>query len=193
MCHRPPLIGAILTGGASRRFGADKAAVIGPLVLAAMRGAGIDPIVAVGGAPDALPIPTLADRYPGQGPLGGIATVLTYARTGWVMVVPCDHPGLEPSDLRPFVERLDTLEPDVALVATIAGEPRHSLACWPASFARAANFQLREGHRQFRRVLDLGRWEGIPVREMAVADADEPEDLARFGRDGKHTTEDPKT
>lgn len=175
---RIPLIGAILTGGSSRRFGEDKARIIGPLVLAALRDGGVDPIVAVGGDPSALPIPTLPDRYPGEGPLGGVATALTYARTGWVLVVPCDLPALAPGTIAAFVERLGTLEPGTGLVAEVGGQELVSLGCWPASWARAVHGAIRSGARSYRSLLEIGPSEGVEIAAGSLEDADRPDELA---------------
>ena len=77
--------GAVLAGGASSRMGADKAfiAVGGvPMVLravTALRAAGADPVAVVGGdGPrlQGLGLSYISDRYPGEGPLGGIITAL---------------------------------------------------------------------------------------------------------------------
>ncbi len=174
------LIGAILTGGASTRFGSDKAAQVGPSVLDAMRAAGVDPIVAVGGDPGALPIPTLADRYPGEGPLGGLATVLRYARTGWVLTVPCDHPLLQAEHLLPLVDGIQGLAPDRALVGEVDGEPKPGLACWPAGWASAVAEQIRKGERRYRSILNVGEWDGVAVDALALEDADDPAQLARL-------------
>ncbi len=167
------MLGAILAGGASRRFEGDKAAVIGPRVLAAMRDAGIDPIVAVGGVPGLLGIPTVADRFPGEGPLAGVATALSYARSGWVLTVSCDLPLLTPVTLIRFVERLDGLAPETALVAAVDGELQPTLACWPASWATQVNRAVRSGERRFRHLLDLGAIEPIEVDASALLDADD--------------------
>lgn len=173
MSERRHLLGAILTGGASRRFGEDKARVIGPIVLAAMRSAGVDPVVSVGGDSGALAVPNLADRYPGEGPLGGVATALSYARRGWVLVVPCDHPHLVGRHLAPFVDRLVDLDADTALVASVDGELVVGLACWPASWARRVHAALRTGERRFQALTTMGPIEPLVVDAEAVVDADD--------------------
>ena len=97
-----PIAGAVLVGGRSRRFGSDKALAdaggrpLGSRVIDALRAAGVDPVVAVGGtAGSTLGVPTVADRHPGEGPLAALATVLTWARSGLVVVAPCDLPLLD--------------------------------------------------------------------------------------------------
>jgi molybdopterin-guanine dinucleotide biosynthesis protein A len=77
--------GAVLMGGASRRMGRDKALVevdglpMASRVAAALTAAGCRSAVAVGG--DAavharLGLSSVPDRWPGEGPLGAIVTVL---------------------------------------------------------------------------------------------------------------------
>ena len=171
----PPLLGAVLTGGLSRRFdGVDKATVIGPRVLSALRGAGIDPIVAVGGVPAVLGVPTIADRYPGEGPLGGVATALTYARTGWVLAIPCDLPLVAPTTIERLIAAIDIDQPDTAVVASVDGTPAVSLACWPANWASAAHAAIRRGERRFRHLLELGPIHTVATDARHVVDADDP-------------------
>ncbi len=120
-------VGAILTGGASRRFGSDKALALLPAnragdqpaqegqegqevtmggsIVSELRLALTDPVVAVGGsAGHALGIPVIADPEPDLGPLAGLASVLRWAGRGFVVVVPCDAPRLRASHIRLLVE-----------------------------------------------------------------------------------------
>ena len=100
------LLGAVLAGGQSRRFGSDKAqAMLGPATLlnhavAALRPQ-CDRIVIVGR--ENGPVAAIPDRpRPGLGPLGGITGALAYAaREGFdaVLTVPVDCFRL-PANLR---------------------------------------------------------------------------------------------
>lgn len=175
----PQILGAILVGGAGRRFkGGDKAAVIGPHVLAAMRAANIDPVVAIGGTPGVLTVPTIADRYPGEGPLGALATAATFARTGWVLAVSCDLPLIEASTFSLLVDAIDPERTDTAVVASVEGEPHVSLGCWPASWSRSLHAAVRAGERRFRHVLTLGPIAHVEVSADHLQDADDHATLA---------------
>ena len=79
------LVGAVLTGGSSRRMGRTKALIeiegvpMASIVAEALAGAGCESVVAIGGEPDelsGLDIAVLPDEYPGQGPLGGVISAL---------------------------------------------------------------------------------------------------------------------
>lgn len=164
-------------GGDSRRFGADKATVIGPRVVAAMRAAGLDPIVAIGGTSGVLPIPTVADRYPGQGPLGAVATALTYARAGRVLVATCDLPLLDRHSVRSILDRAAEVPSTTAVVASTDGILHPSLACWPATWAAPAHRAVNAGERRFRYLLELGPIDSVEVEPRAVQDADDPHTL----------------
>ena len=134
------ILGAILAGGASSRFGSDKAAALFEgralidHVIAALAPQ-VDALVVVG-----RDWPGLAriDDLPvaGLGPLGGLAGALGHAlRHGFdsVLVVPCDTIGL-PADL---VARLGP-GPSVAL-------GQRSIGLWPSSLAPALIAKLASG------------------------------------------------
>ena len=134
------ILGAILAGGASSRFGSDKAAAL-------FKGRALIDHVITALAPqvDALVVvgrdwPGLAriDDLPvaGLGPLGGLAGALDHARRhgfGAVLVAPCDTIGL-PIDL---VARLGP-GPSVAL-------GQRSIGLWPSSLAPVLIAKLASG------------------------------------------------
>ncbi|WP_085809090.1 molybdenum cofactor guanylyltransferase [Sphingomonas sp. TZW2008] len=102
----PRVLGAILAGGRSSRFGSDKAdALLGGTTLldhvAAALAPQVDALAVVGRVHPALT--SIADvPAPGLGPLGALAGALRYAVDygfSAVLSVPCDAPLL-PADLR---------------------------------------------------------------------------------------------
>jgi len=161
---RQPVLGAVLCGGRSSRFGSDKAVApaddtrLGSLVVTAMRGGGADPVAAIGGtAGPALGIPTIDDLHPDEGPLGGLATALLWAKTGLVVVAPCDLVLLEAAHVAALIEAA-VRNPGHAVVATVNGRPQPSLALWPADQGRAVLDVFRQGRRAFRAALDVVDW-----------------------------------
>ncbi len=181
-----PTIGAVLCGGRSSRFGSDKALAdvggraLGQTVVDALRSGGVDPVVAIGGsAGPSIGIPTVPDIRPGDGPLAGLATALLWAKTGPVLVVPCDLVLLQAADVSAVVATA-SMNPTVAAVATVDGEPQVSLACWPAERGREILKLLDAGERKFRTALDAIGWIGVELSADAVIEADTPEELERL-------------
>lgn len=175
------MIAAILTGGASTRFGSDKALAMGGVVRDAVRGAGCDPVVAVGGdAGDALGLITVPDRRPGEGPLAALASVLLWAGPERVLVLPCDLPLLRAEYLAPLLAAAyDEQTPlRTAVVAMADGSVAHSVAVWPGSVGRLLWQAVERGDRALRVALELLEWRGVEIDERAVLDADTQVDLA---------------
>ncbi len=208
LSHWPgPVVGAVLCGGRSRRFGSDKAlarfgsSTVGERVVAALRQSGVDPVVAIGGdIGDRLGLPTVPDLRPGDGPLGGLATALLWARTGSVLLVPCDVPLLTAAHVGLLLgDGAETAEPpgsagsggpgtdhdtneQIPVVATVDGAPQISLAVWPAADGRRLLRLLDGGERRLRAALDGRPWRGVEVPAAAVTDADTPEELAELAK-----------
>ncbi len=92
----------ILAGGRSSRFGSNKARAVlpdgRPLILAlaaelAPAASSITVVAARAGQYEDLGLATLADRRPGLGPLGGLATILADPPGDWFFVTACDFVG----------------------------------------------------------------------------------------------------
>jgi molybdopterin-guanine dinucleotide biosynthesis protein A len=186
MVGEQPILGAILCGGRSSRFGSDKALAVvddrplGLLIVDTLRAGGVEPVVAIGGAAGpAIGIPTVADLRPGDGPLAGLATALLWAKTGSVLVVPCDLPLLAATHVAALVDAAKQT-PDTATVALVGGEPQVSVACWPARHGRRILELLDRGDRRFRAALDAIEWTGVELPADAIADADTPAELRRL-------------
>jgi len=98
----PRLTGAILAGGFSRRLGRDKVALqLGGKPLALWVNEALAPLVTSSWlitnqplAHQSFGLPLLTDLRPFQGPAGGLATALFWARTPWVLAAAVDNPFL---------------------------------------------------------------------------------------------------
>jgi len=95
------LSGAVLCGGRSRRFGADKALhVVGGRTLLERTLDSLAPVserLLVGRAYPVDGARFVPDRRPGQGPLGGLETALQAASRPWLALAACDLPCLRPA------------------------------------------------------------------------------------------------
>lgn len=178
--------GAVLTGGASSRFGSDKAtarlggATLVERVAAALAGAGVAPVAAVGGPPSwhggLVPV---VDDHPGAGPLGGVATALRWSPGSHVVVVATDLPLLDELTVRALAERARRRPASVA-VARAGGRLQPTCACWPVALADRVACAFAAGERSIARFLDTVPVEPVDVPERVVADVDTPDELARL-------------
>ena len=127
----------ILTGAASTRMGADKAAQLWAGVPAVERVAALAaavaarPVITVGG--DAHGLPHVRDERPLGGPVGGVLAGAAGCLRGLVLAV--DAPTLQAEYLAPLIE---AAEPGAAyeglhlpLVASLSALPADAEAGWP--------------------------------------------------------------
>lgn len=172
--------GVILTGGASRRMGQDKAFVEVdglPLVLRVANALSeAASVTAVGGdvvALSQLGLEAEPDDYPGEGPLGGVAQALTLGTTDVVVVVACDMPFLNGATVRALVESIG--DHDV-VVATVDGHRQPTLAAWRRGVPVADAFA--QGERSPMRLLDTLHVVEVALPDPRIAlDVDTPDDL----------------
>ncbi|MFD1034394.1 molybdenum cofactor guanylyltransferase [Sphingomonas hankookensis] len=170
------VLGAILGGGRSSRFGSDKALAMldGEALIdrvAAALAPQVDALIVVGRNHPGLT--AVADRpAPDLGPLGGIAGALHYAATkGFdrVLTVPCDAPFL-PDDLRQHLS--------VAGPATFL-DSLPVIGWWPATAASALDQLLAEGgSRSVRAFAD--RIGAVGIAGATIANVNTPDDLVRI-------------
>jgi molybdopterin-guanine dinucleotide biosynthesis protein A len=194
------LSGAVLAGGAGRRMGAVKPLVevgglpMGARVAGVLAGAGADPVVLVG-APAAvgtvLGLPVVADRWPGEGPLGGIATAAAWARSRpgveGVVVVACDQVAVTPVTVAALVEALGNAEGDeggrpVGAVVRTADGRRHPFpSVWRTAAAADLAALVAAGARRADAAFALGV---VSVERPAgeLVDLDTPGDVVRHER-----------
>ncbi len=177
--------GVVLAGGRSRRFGRDKAlepvegTAMAVRVADALRGAGADTVVAVGGDTAALAGHGLAvwpDAHPGEGPLGGILTALGRASSPVVVVAACDLPWLDAGSVGAVLAGLRS-DPtaEVAVARTDRVEPL--LSAWRVAGARpVVEAVFGGGDRAVHRALARLRTVEVDVAATAQRNVNRPGD-----------------
>jgi molybdopterin-guanine dinucleotide biosynthesis protein A len=186
----------LLTGGASRRLGRDKASLpLGPTTLAARTAALLAevaaPVVEVG--PGRTSLPHVQETPPGQGPLAAVAAGwATLARPGrpapdHALVVATDLPRLTGSLLGWLAGHP---APGCVVPVDAAGRPQYLCARYSAAALRRAVLLVGRGRTAMRDLLDDGEapvtlagpaeWQPAAGRSDALADIDTPADLERL-------------
>jgi molybdopterin-guanine dinucleotide biosynthesis protein A len=151
--------GYVLGGGGSTRFRRDKALaeIGGRVMLIRMRDLLEDVTtqvrtVAAQGKYADLGVDVVADRWPAEGPLGGIVTALlatdeTDAAYEWNLIIGCDMPFLERDWLRYLVDRALGSPAEV-----VAPKSEHGLeplcACWRTSATGKLRWAFEGGVRK---------------------------------------------
>lgn len=185
MSSAQPLLGAILAGGKSRRFGSPKAQALvdGASMIERVRNAlqGVlpDPVLIADPAAEHLPrdLPVHGDLRPGLGPVGGIHTALHLARererTGAVCVA-CDMPFLSSDLLRGLIARAERSAADVVASERSTGVGFEPLcAYYSVSCLSDIERFIDSGGRSLMGLLESLQVEPLPL-----------EDLRRWGDPG---------
>jgi molybdopterin-guanine dinucleotide biosynthesis protein A len=178
-----PILGAILAGGQSSRFGSDKCElVIGGRrlidhTIRALAGQ-VDAVVICGRSESGYL--SLDDRPKRNlGPLGGLNSALRYAADNAfdaVLSTPVDVIPL-PEDL---ARRLGC--PRLAHLKT-----QHAVACWPSSLAEALEVHLASGKRSVMSWIEACRSPAVDDGDLGLFNLNDPtrldEIVKRFGAD----------
>ncbi len=172
----------VLAGGGSTRFGRDKALVefAGRPMLARMLG-----VVDYALSPEELACRTLVigaaekygtlwaacveDRWPGEGPLGGIVTALLHTRENepeceWNLIVSCDMPFLTAGWLRFLLERATKGAAQVVVPHSEHG-PEPLCACWRTDAVETLQGAFERGVRKVTQGIALLRAEVLDERD----------------------------
>lgn len=179
--------GYVLCGGASRRMGRDKALLevdgvaMARRVADALTAAGAGRVVAVGG--DAAGLRALGlhhapDRWPGEGPLGGVITALAQPGSAPVAVVlSCDLVHPDPAAIARLVADRARRDCDV-VVPVVDGRHQWLHAVWHRRVESILADVFLAGERSLAgAALVVGMTTVADLGTGAVADADRPEDL----------------
>ena len=195
------ILGYVQAGGASTRFGRDKALVGfgGRTMLAQTTGllasvcGEVIIVAAEGQYPDAL-VPLLADHWPGQGPLGGILTALqSSALRGtesiWNLIVSCDMPFLTRDWLEFLCQRAERSAAQVAVAESANGlEPL--CACWKTTSMPSVQAAFDSGVRKVSdamkrlpmEVLDVSVWKRFDTKGRLFWNINTPADYEEAKR-----------
>ena len=190
-----PVAGVILAGGrASRMGGRDKAfaAVAGePIVVRTVRlFRSLFPQVLVStNRPErfaALDVQTVADRFPGAGPLAGIHAAMLESRYPHVFVAACDMPGLDPDVIRLVVARIGAAD---AVVPRWDGDVEPLHAAYALRSLPAVEAALASGCHAMRDFLQTVTVDWVDEAELrtlggaaaSLTNVNTPEDLACVG------------
>lgn len=214
--------GFVQAGGGSTRFGTDKAMVrLGGKSMLQRTGellakvCGDVTIVASEGKYADAPWPRIADRWPGQGPLGGILTSLHHlcATDSWnrnrdeegdscpfALILSCDMPFLSVEFLRFLTER--ALASEAAIIVPEASNRLEPLcACWCPAATEAIQAAFDAGSRKVTEamkhasmeVLDESAWKRFDTDGRLFWNMNTPADYeeacrifgTQAGRDGQ--------
>jgi molybdopterin-guanine dinucleotide biosynthesis protein A len=192
---RPLVAGVIVAGGrAARMGGRDKAfAAVGgePIAVRTIRlfHTLFPQVVVATHRPErfrGLDVETVADRFPGCGPLAGIHAAMLASRHPHVFVAACDMPGLHRDVIEFLVARIGSAD---AIVPRWDGdvEPLHAVYavhCGPAIEAslRAGRYALRDFLAQVRvDYVEEAELRTLGGAATSLINVNTPEELAAVG------------
>ena len=183
---------AILAGGRARRLGGqDKSAlIVDGLRFIDRQQHALSPLtdrIVLIGARDArtAPLPVEDDRWPGAGPLGGLATALSTATTDRVLVLACDLPCVTTE----FLAFLADVDPRGAAVVPVCDDrwqplcafyARHTVATFVAALSRGERAVAPVVSQLGPRLIARGEWAPFDRTGSLLANVNTPDDLARI-------------
>ena len=159
-----------MAGGGSTRFGRDKAlaefngkTMLERTVELLRRVTEEAAVVAAEGKYAVAGARAVADRWPGEGPLGGIVTALLDAascgaKPEWTLIVSCDMPFLTEEWLRFLTQRAAKSQAEV-LAANSARGPEPLCACWKVAAATRLEKEFLSGTRKITQAMQAIRTE----------------------------------
>jgi len=175
----------VLVGGRSRRMGRDKASL--PFHGGTLAGAVARAVETAAGSAILVGNPGLGgipDRYPGEGPLGGILTALHHTAAEWNLIVACDMPEITPAFLRRLLDQAEAAAGDVLLPYGPGGRPEPLCAVYRRQVLETLERRFAEGIRKVTAAL-----QGLAVIRLDVAEVmsfqnvNTPEDWAVYAAD----------
>jgi molybdopterin-guanine dinucleotide biosynthesis protein A len=188
----PGLAGILLTGGRSRRLGADKARLVHDGETLAARGARLLAVVCGGPVLEAgdgvSGLPSMREQPAGAGPLAALAAAGEELRAqghhGPALLLAVDMPAVDVA----LLEFLGNWPGAPTVVPSAGGRLQPVCARYGAEAMVAAQSLVIAGLRPFRHLLDVVEHDVIDEEVWATvtagdpfADVDTPDDAARHG------------
>jgi len=123
----------------------------------------------------------IPDRYPGEGPMGGILTALRHSSTDWNLIVACDMPGVSAEflgRLRAAAERTNAF---AVLPYGPDGRPEPLCAAWRRLAFPALEAAFERGIRKVTAALEGLEVARLDVAEVAIfQNVNTPEDWSGY-------------
>jgi molybdenum cofactor guanylyltransferase len=108
---------------------------------------------------------TIPDRFPGEGPLGGILTALMDSRREWNLLAACDMPELKVELLDRLLAAAREAECDALVPVDPAGRAHPLCAVYRAGARTGLESAFAEGIRKVATALERVRTVPFPVAE----------------------------
>lgn len=125
--------------------------------------------------------PVIPDRYPGEGPLGGILTALSHTDADWNLVVACDMPGLETPFLKSILDAAEELGYDTLVPSGPSGRPEPLCAVYHRRALAPFDAVFAHGERRMTAALAAVRTTILPVSGTdPFQNVNTPEDWAEY-------------
>jgi len=123
----------------------------------------------------------IPDRYPGEGPLGGILTALEHSRAEWNLIVACDLPELTADFLRSLLDEAARVSCDVLLPHAPGGRPEPLCAVYRQTARPALAGSFAAGTRKITDALAGLAVYPLEVKEvLPFQNVNTPEDWSRY-------------
>ena len=126
-------------------------------------------------------LPAIPDRYPGEGPLGGILTALHHTSSDWNLIVACDMPEVCTAFLVALLARAEGSQADVLLPHSPDRLPQPLCAVYHRRALPVMEEHFSRGIRKVTAALD-----GLAVERLFVVEGsifqnvNTPEDWAVY-------------
>jgi molybdopterin-guanine dinucleotide biosynthesis protein A len=122
------------------------------------------------GHPDlyqSLGFPGIEDRYPGEGPLGGILTALGDTKVDWNLITACDMPAITSAFLIELLEAAESAEADSLVPVGPEGRLEPLCAVYHRRALKGLEARFAAGVRKISVALEAVRAVRFPVLEVS--------------------------